>query len=233
VTGAIALLGGVLMGLASSLHCAGVCGGIASSLMLVTATPSPTVAARAQAMLAAQFGRAVTYTTFGALVGFGGTAFAGLLELAGAQAALRALAAATLIFSGLSIAGLAPSFAGIDRIVGGAVQRWSAPLRSGRVAPPFALGLAWGLAPCGMVYAALINATLTGSPAGGAAFMAGFGLATAPAVAAAAFGVSVLAGGGLRQRGRARVVLGSALAILGALSLAEPATALTRLCLYG
>lgn len=233
MTGEFGLLGGVLMGLASSLHCAGVCGGVASSLLLATGPARPTASAQGQALLAAQLGRATTYTLFGAVVGLGGAGFAGLLELAGAQAALRVLAGAALVLSGLSIAGLAPSFAAADRLVGGALGRVSMPSRFGRGATPYALGLAWGLAPCGMVYAALTNAMLSGSALGGATFMAGFGLATAPAVAAAAFGARTLAGLGWRARGQLRLTLGLALASLGGLSLVEPAMALSALCRTG
>lgn len=230
MSGDLGLIGGVLMGLAASLHCAGVCGGVASSLLLASAPASASGAAQGQALLAAQLGRATTYTVFGALAGLGGAGFSGLLELAGAQAVLRGLGGAALILSGLSIAGLAPSVAGADRIIGGALRRVSGPSRR-RATTPYALGLAWGLAPCGMVYAALTNAMLSGSALGGATFMAGFGLATAPAVAAAAFGARTLAGLGIRARGQMRLALGLTLACLGALSLVEPAMALSALCL--
>ena len=62
--------------------------------------------------------------------------------------------------------------------------------------------------------------------------MAGFGLATIPAVATAAFGVTALAGFGARlPRSKLRAALGTALLALGLASLVEPAASLSALCL--
>jgi hypothetical protein len=99
-------------------------------------------------------------------------------------------------------------------------------------AHPVVLGILWGFSPCGMVYAALLNAMLSGSFAAGAGFMAGFGLATIPAVATAAFGVTALAGFGSRlPRSKLRGALGTAILALGLASLVEPAASLSALCL--
>lgn len=92
-----------------------------------------------------------------------------------------------------------------------------------KVAPPwlrrYAIGLAWGLVPCGMVYAALALALLAGNAASGALVMMAFGLGTLP-------NLIVLSGlsGWLRQqarRPRARVVAGLVIAAFGAAGVAR------------
>ncbi len=60
--------GGLLLGLASSLHCASMCGPIAASL---TFGFGPN---RARALMAAQAGRILIYVTAGALAGAAGGA---------------------------------------------------------------------------------------------------------------------------------------------------------------
>lgn len=226
-------IGGALLGLAGSLHCAGVCGGIASTLLLATSSAGAKSGAAAAALVKIQLGRALSYALFGAVVGGGGAAFGELLDLSGMQIIFRTLAACTLVWAGCSVAGLGRGFPSFDRVlatvVNAARPSVSRPFAS---AHPVVMGVIWGFAPCGMVYAALLNAMMTASTAGGAEFMAGFGLATIPAVASAAFGVTALAGLGrsLRQAARRRL-LGGAIAALGLLSLVEPAASLSALCL--
>jgi sulfite exporter TauE/SafE len=222
------------MGLAGSLHCAGVCGGIASSLLMAKAAPDVTPAERAATLLKIQIGRALSYTLCGAMVGGGGAAFAGLINLAGMQPMTRIAAACALVWTGCSVAGLAPSFAILDRILASTFNSWPvAVTRQFQNPHPVVLGILWGFAPCGMVYAALLNAILSGSLVAGAGFMAGFGLATIPAVSSIAFGVTAIAGVGarLQQRGKLRMGLGAAILTLGLASLAEPAASLSALCL--
>jgi sulfite exporter TauE/SafE len=224
-------IGGALLGLAGSLHCAGVCGGIASTLLMATSPAGAKSGAAAAALVKIQLGRALSYALFGAVVGGGGAAFGELLDLSGMQIIFRTLAACTLVWAGCSVAGLGRGFPAFDRVLA-TVANAARPSRPFATANPVVMGVAWGFAPCGMVYAALLNAMMTASAAGGAEFMAGFGLATIPAVASAAFGVTALAGLGrsLRQATRRRL-LGAAIAALGLLSLVEPAASLSVLCL--
>ncbi|MFC0239435.1 sulfite exporter TauE/SafE family protein [Rhodopseudomonas telluris] len=231
ITTGLPFIGGAVLGLAGSLHCAGLCGGIASSLLLATSSPDAAASGRAATLLRIQLGRALSYTLFGAAVGAGGAAFGGLVTLAGFQPAMRIAAACALAWTGLSVAGLVPGFRVIDRVLAVAsTMRGRSTIRRLSLPPSFALGIAWGFAPCGMVYAALLNAMLSGSSVAGAEFMAGFGLATIPAVAAAAFGVTTLAGARVSRRDF-RSALGAALVALGAASMIEPAMTLTTLCL--
>mgnify|MGYP001174710052 CR=1 FL=1 len=98
-------MGGLLLGLAGSLHCAGICGGIASATLLA-ARPAATARGRAGALLRIQSGRALTYTLAGAVAGTGSAGVAGLLDLAGANQLLRVAAALNLLWVGAALAGI-------------------------------------------------------------------------------------------------------------------------------
>ena len=66
---------------------------------------------------------------------------------------------------------------------------------------PFALGAATGLLPCGIVYVAAIQGAALGTPLGGAALMAAFGVGTVPVLAA----VGLLGHGAVARFGPARL----------------------------
>jgi sulfite exporter TauE/SafE len=183
----------VLLGLVGSLHCTGMCGGFA---LAVTASAG---AARRRALLrslAHVLGKALTYAVLGLLAaraaGFlthegatlaGGSAddHAATVELA--RRVLAWIAGALFIVFGLAAFGL-PLFPR-----GWLAARVPAWLRlvfdSARALPglsgAFGLGLANGLLPCGLSWAALALAA-GGPPARGALGLFVFGLATAPAL---------------------------------------------------
>ncbi len=207
-------LGGALLGLASALHCAGMCGGIASSLVMVF-NPQST-ADRARILMLGQAGRITGYAIAGALVGLLGSGVYQAIDNTAAFYLLQLLAAAALIWVGLSVTGLLSMPAAIDRAVArtsGWLSRTMAPLQNS-AAGPYVAGLTWGLLPCPMVYAALFTAMLTGSALGGAIIMLGFGAGTLPAVTATAMGVTSLAR--LDMRKPARAAVGIAIALFGA-----------------
>ncbi|MFT4181418.1 MAG: sulfite exporter TauE/SafE family protein [Rhizobium sp.] len=226
----VILMSGLLLGFAGSAHCACLCGGIASSLMLATAPERR----RSTSFLMIQLGRVLTYVAAGAAVGSMMEAFGRLLRFSGGQEVLRLIAAAALIWSGLSIIGILPAIrrldGGIMAVIGRAPAAISRPLNA---STPLVVGICWGLAPCAMVYNALMTAMLTGSMAGGALFMTGFGLATIPAVSAVAAGTAMLTGSQrARQRGPAlRRMAGLTLAAIGILSATFPGASLAGLCL--
>jgi sulfite exporter TauE/SafE len=82
-----------------------------------------------------------------------------------------------------------------------------------------------------MVYNALMTAMLSGDFASGALFMAAFGLATVPAVAAVAAGAGFMARRGTSRAGLFRPAAGSTLVALGVLSALFPQAFLSGLCL--
>jgi sulfite exporter TauE/SafE len=208
------LLGGVLLGLASSLHCAAMCGGIASGVVFLF-DPRDT-GARVRVLMTAQAGRIAAYIAAGAILGAFGAGLYGLFDREAAYRLLQWAGAVTLMWIGLSVAGLLPSIAALDRHVAtlsASVTRGLAGIRRFPVAGPAVSGFAWGMLPCPMVYAALFTAMLTGSAAGGATLMAGFGLGTLPAVTATALGVTTLAR--VEAKAYARGLIGIAIAVLG------------------
>ena len=84
----------------------------------------------------------------------------------------------------------------------------------------FGFGMVWGWMPCGFVYSVLLVATLQMDASSGALVMAAFGVGTAPALLATAFGA---------QRARwvatqpaTRMVAGTVLLLSAALTSAGP-----------
>jgi sulfite exporter TauE/SafE len=229
---AAVLAGGLLMGFAGSLHCAGQCGGIASSLLIATGWGS-SGSARVRALLVTQLGRTVTYTIAGGLVGVAGSALGNLLDLAGIQPVLRILGGAMLVWVGLAVVGVVPGPQVFDRRVMAMSGRMFGRNLSSvfRNSSALLLGMAWGAAPCAMVYNALMSAMLTGTPATGALFMLGFGLATVPAVAITALATAqIVAVGPMLPKAALRKVVGIAIMLLGLVSTMAPAMSLGALC---
>ncbi len=226
----ITLVGGLLMGLASSLHCAGMCGGIATSLMF-TFDSDGGQAARVRALFAAQLGRIAMYVAGGAFLGAVGATFYGAFDHAGAYLVLRSVAAVALGWIGFSMTGFAPSLAGVDRLtapIAGLVRLASGATDAHGGVGAFMSGLLWGLLPCGMVYGALFYAMLAGSAAGGASVMIGFGLGTAPAVTAVALGMSWFRQ--IAKIAKLQLAVGLAIMALAVASIAIPAAASGALC---
>ncbi len=224
----LSLAGGVLAGLASSLHCVGMCGGIAASLTL-TLSPEDGPMARARTLMLAQAGRIIAYVIAGSLLAALGSQVYFGFDRSLAHVVLRWAGALVLVYIGLSVIGWAPSLAGLDRL-GHSVQavihrRFGTGFSA---ATPLLAGLTWGLLPCGMVYAALFYALLSADPLSGGLIMLGFGLGTLPAVTAAAFGVSRFVD--FAQSPRSRFVVGLAIIALGFASAALPWRAIAAFC---
>lgn len=208
------LFAALITGLASSLHCLGMCGGAISAMML-TANPKSSyahvatfpiallssarqvVASPAVAMtnlplvLAFNGGRIVSYAVAGAVAGTLGSG-AGTLLMSDAmplRLALFLIANIIMLLTGLYIAGWTVGLAPLER-AGQYLWRYLSPL-TGKFLPvetlPQAalLGGLWGWIPCGLVYAMLVVALASGSAVNGAATMIAFGLGTLPAMTAA------------------------------------------------
>ena len=165
-----AILSGLVMGLASSLHCAGMCGPIGCAMLLSNGKLDPR-----RALLVAEAGKLAAYTLLGAAFGIFGAGIYGVLNLQIAHKVLQWSASLTIVWMGLATLGLVPAMAGLDRVfapaavaVGALRSRWTS---SGYFGLAVA-GLAWGAMPCAMVYMALFNSLLSGSWVNGAAMMA-------------------------------------------------------------
>jgi sulfite exporter TauE/SafE len=160
-------------GLASGMHCAGMCGGISTAFAM----------AQNKRLLAFNAGRIASYSFAGAAAGaLGAGAYAATaLPL---QTVLYVVASLVVIIAGLNLLGI--RFASkLDRF-GAPFWRRVQPHAARLVrTSAFGAGLAWGWVPCGFVYAALGAAVFAGGPAEGAAAMAAFGVGTLPWLLAA------------------------------------------------
>jgi sulfite exporter TauE/SafE len=201
------LASALVLGFFGSVHCLGMCGGIAAALG--QALPDQSAGGRLLSASVYSFGRVTSYVAAGAIVGFFGETFT---SWTGLTVGLRLLAGLLIVGFGLHVAGWWNGLAEIERI-GLVVWRRLSPLAR-RIGPPdrvwktFALGMVWGWLPCGLVYAALIGAAATGHAVSGAVFMACFGLGTLPALlAASGFGAQLGAFLALRSARRAAGVL--------------------------
>lgn len=182
-----ALLPPFLIGLASSLHCVGMCGGIIGALSL--SLPPDVRSQRLKLFsytLAYSIGRIASYGLAGALMGgLGGKLFTTISPEYGHQL-LRWIAALLLIGVGLYLAGWFPKFARMESL-GKPLWRQLEPLGQ-RLLPvrspiqALGFGLVWGWLPCGLVYSTLLWAASSGSAGQGALYMLAFGAGTLPAV---------------------------------------------------
>jgi sulfite exporter TauE/SafE len=177
--------GAFLVGLLGGVHCIGMCGGIAASL----AQPRGSRMSGWAAALAYSMGRIGSYAAAGGVIGAVGGATLLLDRLLPVQIAMYVIANVLLVSLGLYLAGWAGWVArleGLGRGLWAKLQPAVRPLLPADSVPrALLLGALWGWLPCGLVYSLLATALLTGSPAGGAAVMAAFGLGTLPNLLAA------------------------------------------------
>jgi len=174
------------LGLASSPHCAQMCGPIvlSYSVALGRSAKSPSWFSSLLANhLAYNMGRMMTYAMLGAVAGMVGNSMGILMRLAGFGTMLAWVAGSLLIVVGLAMFGVLP---GSKLLASRTIQFTYTVLRpcgklieSPGTANRFLLGLSLGFLPCGLVYAALIKATATASVVQGAWSMCAFGLGTA------------------------------------------------------
>jgi uncharacterized protein len=221
-------LGGFALGFAGSLHCACMCGCIASGSLFIL-NPNNT-SERLAMLMKLQAGRICCYAIGGGIIACAAALTVNPAATSGSFKALQLSSAGIFMWMGLSMAGLVPSItlpAGLFSLPATMDRILTLVRRHPRIMP-YALGIAWGLTPCPMVYAALFSAALTGSALGGVSWMVGFGLGTIPAVVAAALGVSKLSQ--IRNSQKAQGVAGVAIAAFAAFAVSGAWPAITLLC---
>ncbi|WP_291044834.1 sulfite exporter TauE/SafE family protein [Dyadobacter sp. 50-39] len=169
----------ISMGLIASFHCVGMCGPITLALPVHKGTRMRQIAG----VLAYNAGRALTYATFGVVLGTLGASLAWLGVLRYASVAVGAAMLAYVFWpAGLEQRLHMPLF--WQKTVGRLRQRMAIYLKRNDLPGMLLLGMLNGAIPCGMVYMALMSSVATGSAWGGGAFMALFGLGTLPAMLA-------------------------------------------------
>jgi uncharacterized protein len=161
----------LLLGLAGSTHCAGMCGPLALAMPSAARTRPSYIFGR----IAYNLGRVLTYSLVGVIFGcFGKT-----LLVAGLQRVMS-ISLGVLLLVGLFTARRVALWRPVSLLVERVKSPMGVLLRRGTLVSQFTLGLLNGWLPCGLVYVAAIGATASGEIASGAAYMAAFGLGTLP-----------------------------------------------------
>ncbi len=182
---------GFALGLASGVHCIGMCGGIvaafSSQRSIVPIVDGRGVAQRRPSLgrlSLFNLGRIGAYTFAGAVAGAIGGAGAYAAQAVDLQVGLYVIANVMLVLIGLYLAGLSPILARLEWL-GRPLWRRIQPVAA-RFLPAdtplraLVAGSLWGWLPCGLVYGMLATAMAAGSAAGGALAMLAFGLGTLP-----------------------------------------------------
>lgn len=229
-TVAAVVFGGFLLGLAGALHCAAMCGGIANGAYRLFSPEGG--AAGVVTMASMLVGRVLTYGVLGALFAASADVMFAMLSFdVHSYRIMPWVAAVVLVWTGLSTAGFFPAFVVPFGSGGSFVARLDRALAPARRVPflaPFVVGGVWGLAPCPLVYAALLTAALTGTASYGFLWMLGFGLGTIPAVVAAFIGLNFLAH---INAGRfAKIAAGVAIAAFGVATVMLDLPVFSALC---
>lgn len=168
---------GILLGLAGSLHCVGMCGPLAFGLPVHQLSPGK----KAAALALYHSGRIITYSLLGLVFGLAGRR----LYLAGMQQALSiALGSIILLYF---IVGKTYQPAPVKKFHHWVQARMINLLKAPSWSNFFLFGSLNGLLPCGMVYVAIAGAMSTNDVLKGMLFMSSFGFATVPAMFALGF----------------------------------------------
>lgn len=221
----LTLAAAFLAGLAGSVHCLGMCGGIAGALALGGPAHH-----RVLGPLLNSGGRITSYALAGALAGGLGWLLAGpggpgghaghggAHEPAFGMGSLLQLLTA-LLFLGIGLS-LLTRLAPLQFLERAGARAWrllqpraARMLPAGGAAGAWFAGMLWGWLPCGLVYTMLVAAAASGSPLQGAGLMLAFGLGTTAAVAGA--GIAAGSGRWLRARQQLRRPAGALLLLFG------------------
>ncbi len=174
----------LLSGLLGGLHCAAMCGGIATGFPAMQGVAALPVRATWGPALDANLGRVGGYVVAGAIAGGLGQGIVQVARLDGLALGLRMLVGAVLVLVALRLLDRRGRLAFLARIGQGFWQRMR-PLQR-RLLPAntrprrLALGLLWGWLPCGLSTTLLLAAWLQADAVNGALTMAAFGLGTLP-----------------------------------------------------
>ncbi|TXH65963.1 MAG: sulfite exporter TauE/SafE family protein [Thermomonas sp.] len=205
-------------GLLGTVHCAAMCGGIATSLsggqrdgLWMAALPN--------------LGRVLGYALAGAIVGGLGSGLLGIARTPALGIAMRAMVGIVLVIAGLRLLDRKHRLPAFGGGAGARLWQWLAPLRA-RAWPAdsagkrLLLGLVWGWMPCGLSTTLLAAAWLQASAAHGALTMAAFGLGTLPLMIPLTWAGARI--GTRLQRGGLRTAAGALVIAAGLLTLAGP-----------
>lgn len=174
------LSAGMLLAIAGIGHCAGMCGALSMTLGFSVAEERRQGTALWLWHGLYSLGRISTYVLLGSMIGAGGQRLMGLLP--GGEQLPWLIAALVMLMVAAYLMGREFGVRLLER-AGMHLWRRVQPLMKPLMpvqhpAQALALGLLWGLMPCGLVYSALALAAVTGSAYHGALLMLLFGLIT-------------------------------------------------------
>jgi sulfite exporter TauE/SafE len=166
------LLSGLLLGLASSLHCAGMCGPLVLSMPFYSSDGHLSW----RSMFEYHIGKTLMYTALGALFGvFGmGIKISGFQQVFSISFGILLL---IILFGSKLHPKIGQMIQKLELYYNGFIGK---VMKLGSGGAFIVLGLTNGIIPCGMVYVALGASVLAYSVGYGALFMALFGLGTLP-----------------------------------------------------
>ncbi|WP_088328568.1 sulfite exporter TauE/SafE family protein [Lacimicrobium sp. SS2-24] len=173
-------LGALLIGLAGSVHCVAMCGGIVGALTFSIPQHKDAL----PFILSYHFGRILSYTAAGALTGSLGALFSH--QVTHGVMILNLLSGVFLIALGLYIANWWRGLAALEAL---GARLWKPLVPFSKRFIPFKhpisalpYGMIWGWLPCGLVYSTLSWSLASGGAKQGAIVMLMFGLGTLPAL---------------------------------------------------
>ena len=211
-----------LVGLLGSGHCFGMCGGIAAGLgtLPIAGTKQDDQKPRTSSAVLFNIGRILSYAVLGFISAWLLASLGDVLNVPKWGMILRFATAVMIFLIGVQFLFNWQTLAIIERlgakvwklILPIAVRASSLPGGSGRLA----LGLCWGLLPCGLVYSVLLTASAAGSPVSGATVMLAFGVGTLPSMLGMSLAAPALAA--MLSDKWTRKLMGAALILLAVLS---------------
>jgi sulfite exporter TauE/SafE len=207
----VTLTSAFILGIFSTMHCIGMCGGIIGALSLSLPAEVRNHKPRLFAfVMSYNIGRLASYSLAGLIAGAAGSS---LMQSAGfdqGHAILRLVGISMMVAIGLYLTGWLPQLASIEKI---GIPVWKRLEPIGRKMVPvssipraLSYGLIWGWLPCGLVYFVLIWALTAGDALMGAMTMLAFGLGTLPTLVTAGFMTSWITR--FAQSTRARQIVG-------------------------
>ena len=158
-----------LLGLMTSPHCLGMCGGILLGNCAQNRSP-------ALASLAYNVGRILSYTAIGGIFGALGTVIDYSMSV---KSMVFTMAGLVVVLIGLNLWGLLP---GLGALIASQPSFCQLPTQTQKcfAGRPLLIGLLTGLMPCASLYAMWLHAVSGGSAVYGAETMLAFALGTAP-----------------------------------------------------
>lgn len=183
----MSLLVAFSLGLLSTLHCWGMCGGIVTALSISINTEKKSTATRRSIILVAlNTGRIISYSIAGLLAGLLSQQISSLLPYDTGHFIMKIAAGIILVLIGLHLAGWVPHIRKIESF-GNYVWKFIQPLgrrfipvnTAGRA---MIMGMIWGWLPCALVYSVLLWAVTSGNVLDGILIMFSFGLGTLPSM---------------------------------------------------